>query len=162
MLHVQRRKSGRIIAGVCQGLGEAWGVDPLLLRIAFVALALINGVGVGLYIMAWLLLPSEDSAGRAFTDRTVREGVTEMGQRAREAVRRARSATGRDPYADPWRSEGDSHDTPLVSGLAIIGLGLLILLHNVGALAWLTLGKLLPLVMIFAGTVILIQNLRRA
>lgn len=54
-----RRSSDRVIAGVCGGLGRYLGVDPVLLRIAFVLLALAGGGGVVLYVVAWILIPEE-------------------------------------------------------------------------------------------------------
>ena len=54
---VHRSRANRVIAGVCGGLGEYLGLDPVLLRIAFVGLALANGIGVILYIIAWIAMP---------------------------------------------------------------------------------------------------------
>jgi phage shock protein C len=54
-----RRGTDRVIAGVCSGLGRYLGIDPVLLRIAFVILALAGGGGVVLYIVGWILIPEE-------------------------------------------------------------------------------------------------------
>jgi len=48
-----------VLAGVCGGLGRYLGVEPVLLRIAAVVLALANGVGVIAYVIAWILIPEE-------------------------------------------------------------------------------------------------------
>lgn len=56
---VLRRGTDRVIAGVCSGLGRYLGIDPVLLRIAFVILALAGGGGVVLYIVGWILIPEE-------------------------------------------------------------------------------------------------------
>ena len=48
-----------MIAGVCGGLGRYLGVDPVLLRIAFVVLAIAGGGGFLLYIVSWILIPEE-------------------------------------------------------------------------------------------------------
>jgi len=48
-----------MIAGVCGGLGRYLGVDPVLLRIAFVVLAVAGGGGLIGYIVAWILIPEE-------------------------------------------------------------------------------------------------------
>lgn len=45
------------IAGVCGGLGEYFGIDPLLVRIAFVVAVWFAGVGFLTYILLWLLAP---------------------------------------------------------------------------------------------------------
>jgi phage shock protein PspC (stress-responsive transcriptional regulator) len=47
----------RKIAGVCGGLGEWLDVDPVFLRVAFVLLALLAGLGIAVYIILWLFLP---------------------------------------------------------------------------------------------------------
>ena len=47
------------IAGVCEGLGKRLQVDPLLIRIGFVAFTLASGVGLVLYVLAWILMPAE-------------------------------------------------------------------------------------------------------
>jgi phage shock protein PspC (stress-responsive transcriptional regulator) len=55
-----------MIGGVCGGLAEYSGIDPLLWRIGFVALAFAGGSGVLVYLLLWLLMPHGDSrpAGR--------------------------------------------------------------------------------------------------
>jgi signal transduction histidine kinase/phage shock protein PspC (stress-responsive transcriptional regulator) len=47
-----------VVAGVCAGLAERLGVDPLLPRVVFVAAAAVGGMGVGAYLLAWLLIPA--------------------------------------------------------------------------------------------------------
>lgn len=44
------------IAGVCEGIGVRYQVDPTLIRILFVAAGLIGG-GLGVYLVAWLIMP---------------------------------------------------------------------------------------------------------
>lgn len=51
----------RIIAGVAAGVADYLDVDVAAVRIGFAALTLLAGVGVPLYIAAWLLLPEEGS-----------------------------------------------------------------------------------------------------
>lgn len=59
-----RTRRGRLIGGVCSGLGEHFGVDPLLLRIAFVGLTFFGGAGLWLYLAIVLFTP-EEGATRA-------------------------------------------------------------------------------------------------
>jgi|HubBroStandDraft_2_1064218.scaffolds.fasta_scaffold50342_2 phage shock protein PspC (stress-responsive transcriptional regulator) len=59
-----RTRRGRLIGGVCSGLGAHFDVDPILFRIAFVGLAIFSGVGIALYL-AFLLLTPEEGASRA-------------------------------------------------------------------------------------------------
>jgi phage shock protein PspC (stress-responsive transcriptional regulator) len=57
---LRRSRSDRVIAGVLGGLGRRLGIDPLVLRIVTVVLAIFGGIGVLLYAAAWLLIPAED------------------------------------------------------------------------------------------------------
>ncbi|MEX2540032.1 MAG: PspC domain-containing protein, partial [Actinomycetota bacterium] len=52
-----RRPEGKIIAGVCSGLGAYTGVDPVIWRIGLVVLVLAGGAGILAYIVAWLVMP---------------------------------------------------------------------------------------------------------
>ena len=86
-----------MIAGVCAGIGAAYGVNFMLVRVAFVALALLGGAGIVVYIALWLLLPAavRDEADRA---ETAREGAAEIAGAARvasvHAVAASRTASG--------------------------------------------------------------------
>jgi phage shock protein PspC (stress-responsive transcriptional regulator) len=59
-----RTRRGRLIGGVCSGLGAHFDVDPILFRIVFVGLAVFSGVGIVLYLAILLLVP-EEGASRA-------------------------------------------------------------------------------------------------
>jgi phage shock protein C len=54
-----RSNDDRIIAGVCGGLGEYLGVDPVLVRIAAVILVFAGGAGILLYAIGWIAIPEE-------------------------------------------------------------------------------------------------------
>ncbi len=56
-----RRRDGRMLAGVAAGLADFFDVDPTLVRVAFVALAVLGGLAVPVYLAAWLLVPEEDA-----------------------------------------------------------------------------------------------------
>ena len=52
-----RSTSDRMIAGVAGGLADYFGLDPVLVRVLFVALAIFGGGGIILYIACWALIP---------------------------------------------------------------------------------------------------------
>jgi phage shock protein C len=58
-VRVRRSTTDKVIAGVAGGLGRYLGIDPVILRIAFVLLALSGGSGVLLYIIGWIAIPQE-------------------------------------------------------------------------------------------------------
>jgi len=51
-----RSETDKRLAGVCGGLAEYFGVDPILIRIAFVVLA-VMGPGILLYVVLWIVMP---------------------------------------------------------------------------------------------------------
>ena len=54
-----RSRRNRVIAGVCGGIGEYLNVDPVIIRLLWVALILIWGTGLLLYLIAALIIPEE-------------------------------------------------------------------------------------------------------
>lgn len=50
---------GRMVAGVCAGLGDYFGMDPNIVRLVFAALSFFGGAGALMYLVAWLLVPEE-------------------------------------------------------------------------------------------------------
>jgi len=50
-------RTDRKILGVCGGLGEWLDVDPVFLRVAFVLLALVGGLGIVIYVVLWIFVP---------------------------------------------------------------------------------------------------------
>jgi phage shock protein PspC (stress-responsive transcriptional regulator) len=56
---LRRPFGGRMITGVAAGLGEYFGIDVTLVRIAFVAMVFVGGAGIPLYLAGLLLIPDE-------------------------------------------------------------------------------------------------------
>ncbi|WP_048137889.1 MULTISPECIES: PspC domain-containing protein [unclassified Methanosarcina] len=56
-----KSKSDRMLFGVCSGLGKYFGIDPTFVRLVFVLLALIDGIGIVIYIILAIIMPSEES-----------------------------------------------------------------------------------------------------
>lgn len=54
---LHRSSTETMIAGVCGGLAEYFDIDPTIMRLIFVALALIGGPGLILYIIMWIVVP---------------------------------------------------------------------------------------------------------
>ena len=65
------RSHDRVIAGVCAGIAERFGISAAIVRVGAVVLALF-GPGLFLYLLAWLLLPRYD--GQVRLERAVRGG----------------------------------------------------------------------------------------
>ncbi len=72
---LRRSPSERMIAGIAGGIAERSGWDPVLVRIAFVLVALVtSGVGVVAYAVAWALVPERDDESGTAQDHSVGQG----------------------------------------------------------------------------------------
>lgn len=59
MRRLHKTKRGEMICGVCAGLAETLNVDPTLIRLLFIFATLFCDVGILLYIILALILPTE-------------------------------------------------------------------------------------------------------
>ena len=59
MNKIFRSRTQRMVAGVCGGIGEYFGIDPTIVRLGFVLLSLMVGGGLLVYILAAIILPEE-------------------------------------------------------------------------------------------------------
>src|SRR5687767_4489369 len=104
---LRRSVRDRMLGGVCGGLGEYFGIDPVLVRLAFVLTTLAGGAGVLAYIIMLIAVPSADRADGA------------------------ESETLYTPVPDRARVEGKQ-----IAALGLIAVGGLLLLGNLGWLTW--------------------------
>jgi len=56
---LHRSVHGRVIGGVAGGLADFFGMDPTIVRLIFVLLAVFGGGGVLIYIIMWIVLPEK-------------------------------------------------------------------------------------------------------
>ena len=68
-----RPRDGRVVAGVCAGLAAYFGVDPTLVRLAFALVTVFGGLGVLIYLCAWVVIPEEGGDGSSIAETFVNE-----------------------------------------------------------------------------------------
>lgn len=57
---LRRSRTNRMIAGVCGGLEEFFGLDAFWFRLAFVLAMIPGGIpGIAVYLLLWLIIPGE-------------------------------------------------------------------------------------------------------
>lgn len=56
----RRPAYGRKVAGVAAAIGNRYGIDPVIVRVAFVVATIFGGVGASLYVLGWLFFPGEN------------------------------------------------------------------------------------------------------
>lgn len=52
-----RSRTDRKIAGICGGMAEYFGIDPVIPRLIWVVLALGGGLGILAYLICWIVIP---------------------------------------------------------------------------------------------------------
>jgi phage shock protein C len=59
---LRRNMHNRMIAGVCAGLADYFGVDATAMRVAYVLLSVFSGAfpGTLVYIILWLIVPERE------------------------------------------------------------------------------------------------------
>lgn len=124
MFRLQRSRDDAVIFGVCGGLAESLNVDANLVRVAFAVLALASGVGVVIYLLLALLVPSEDMGGAS-----PREILVGNLSNILETLPARRKTLG----------------------IVLVVVGAVFLLGNLGLFEWLTFGRALAIGLIVAG-----------
>ncbi|RFU42733.1 PspC domain-containing protein [Actinomadura logoneensis] len=89
---LRRTRDGRMIAGVCSGVGRYLGIDPNMVRLGLGVFTLFGGAGIALYIIAWLVMPedgaessvAEDLFQKAKESPTVQDATQKATQKAKE------------------------------------------------------------------------------
>ncbi|MFI7113576.1 PspC domain-containing protein [Nonomuraea sp. NPDC050227] len=71
---LRRSSEGRFLMGVCAGLGRHTGIDPVVFRVAFAVLLLGSGIGIFLYIAAYLLM-KEPNGGPGIIEQWTRRDL---------------------------------------------------------------------------------------
>lgn len=173
------RGTDRILGGVCSGLAEGFHVEVLWVRLAFVVLAFINGVGVLLYVVLWLLMPERagyqppgqnafESMGadikRAWADLRI-----QFGSRPAAPVAPAPAAAAAEPRAGvtvatetpapslPAGPQPVTRTPSFIFGAILVVLGIAFLAANSG-IAWTV---ILPAALIALGIALLVRNLEK-
>jgi phage shock protein C len=128
---LERSESNRVVAGVCGGLGEFLGIDPNIVRWAFVIFTLFGGSGVLVYLVLWLLIPSP--TGALVDKKNLEESVAKV------------------------KTYAENHNPGKILGLFLLVIGFIFLLDNLG-IHFFYLNRLWPLVLVGLGIYIFARN----
>ena len=142
-----RSRSDYMLGGVCAGLGKYFGIDPTIVRLIFVLLAISGGSGVLLYIVLWIVIPREDMVG----SQSPLSG-DEIGRRARQMGEEMRQVASQ-----------PNTRTAQFLGIALVVVGLIYLVQNLHLpwLYWFNSNIAWPAVLIVAGALLLTRAFRK-
>jgi phage shock protein PspC (stress-responsive transcriptional regulator) len=149
-----RSRVKRVFGGVAGGLAEYMNLDPILVRVLFIIIAAINGIGVLLYIIMWIVVP-EAPFEYEFPDFKKTDSDTGSADKGTDSAFTGASAYGTQTAADPSRSM----NSRLIIGIILIGFGTFFLLDNL--FPFFDLEDVFPLALVVIGVALLwnsIQN----
>ena len=152
-----RSRSERIIWGVCGGLAKYFDIDPTIIRIIFVLLAVAKVVGILAYIILAIVVPSEGSKASEPRE-TIKENVDEIKETAGELGSEIRSTFA---GGDTSEETHKTHQRRNMFGIILVVLGVLFLMGTLNLLWWLRWDYLWPIIPIAAGLTIIFGNRRR-
>ena len=142
-----RPREGRILFGVCQGLAQYFDIDPALVRLVMIILAIWGGIGFILYIIGIFVIPDEE------TQPGEKKKEPEMNDKVKEKVQSAVSEIKQNVTRQTtWRGEQ-------IFGLIVLLIGLIFLFQNF--FPWFNFGHYWPLILIAIGLIILSARSRK-
>jgi len=178
-----KSRKDRMIDGVCGGIAEYIGVDPVLVRIGFLLLVFAGGVGVIAYIIGMILMPAASvpvtptGGATAFAGgaASVTPGGTAQAASQGTATETSEGTAAAMPGAgasaapaDHSARPGSSTDsTARIIGIGFVVLGGILLLGNIGFDFWhywwgLSWGSIAPILIIAAGVALVLRSPRAA
>jgi phage shock protein PspC (stress-responsive transcriptional regulator) len=144
---LERPAEGRLVAGVCEGVSRATRVDVNFLRLAFVVLALANGIGLLAYLVLWVSIRDEGHGGGSWQEIATSNvrGITSDSIRAGEG------------FVATWFEDDPRLDGPRrrQMGFGLIAAGAFVLFYSLGFFAWLGLSGSLGVAAIVVGSAVL-------
>jgi phage shock protein PspC (stress-responsive transcriptional regulator) len=115
---LERSRDGKMLAGVCSGLGRYFDIAPSVFRLGFVVLTLLGGSGILVYIAAVLVIPKEGEQASIAEDvlRKRREHPVRLIGLGLIAV----AILALLVHADTWPSTGAAWFLVVVAGLILL------------------------------------------
>lgn len=134
-----RSRKDRVFFGVCGGLADYFDLDPALVRLIVVVIAIWGGVGIVAYILGAIIFP-EEPAGKQGTNKEDKSDFSEKVESAAQQIKDSVASKSQD-------------DKRWIGGVVLITLGLLFLAQQFVPI--LDFGKTWPLFLIVLGIIVI-------
>lgn len=79
-----RDKDNAVVAGVSSGLGNYFGIDPVIVRLLFIVAVFFNGIGLLAYIILWLVVPVAETTADKYAMRGERVTLKDISERVKK------------------------------------------------------------------------------
>jgi|YelNatPaOPRAMG01_1025707.scaffolds.fasta_scaffold20545_6 Putative stress-responsive transcriptional regulator len=127
-----RSRKYKVVAGVAGGLGEYFGIDPVLIRLLFVIITLtpaLHPLGIIAYLVLWFAVPYDENKSAASAEPNIHEESREK------------------------HAKSESHTGGIIWGTALLTIGILLLGNNL--FEQFDFGTTWPLVLVTVGLALL-------
>lgn len=154
-----RSTRDKVFGGVAGGLAEYFNIDPVIVRILFVLLAVFGGGGVLIYIVLWIAIPedfaykykyynySEPSSPPPFSDEPKQENQQE--------TTTINPEPGKNDYFHPRYQNKEVKKGGLIAGIILICFGGLFLIRQLDLIPF---REVWPVLFIIAGLALIINS----
>lgn len=133
-----RSKHNRLVSGVCGGIAEYLDMDPTLIRLVWVIITMMGGIGFIAYLVSVVIIPENPYGSHVHgVEKTPENDVTATEYHAH-------------------RPEGISRKNRILAGVFFIGLGIIFFMEQY--FYWMDFEKLWPLLLIVLGVYIIYRG----
>ncbi len=81
-----------MIGGVCGGLAQYFSIDVTIIRVLFALIVIYGGSGLILYIILWIVVPTESQI-KVASQEVIKENTKEIKKKVSSAVKEVKSDT---------------------------------------------------------------------
>lgn len=74
-----RSETDKVVAGVCAGIAQYINVDPVVIRVVWLASVLLAGTGLLLYVVCWIVIPTESVVKQTMSQQSQDEQSSQQG-----------------------------------------------------------------------------------
>jgi phage shock protein PspC (stress-responsive transcriptional regulator) len=139
-----RSRRTRVFGGVAGGLAQYFNLDPIIIRIIFVVVTIMHGVGLILYIILWIVVPEEPFTMAYPIPGDIKEGQAADNQTASETV---------------IPEQKKLHSGRTVAGIILISIGLIFFIDRV--IPSFDFRDILPLIFVLIGAVLVWDSIKK-
>ena len=133
-----------MIGGVCGGIADFFDVDSSLVRLIFILITVFGGSGVLLYLILWVIIPSESNIV-PISQSSLHENIDEIKEKAQK-------------FVENIKIKSHKEGSKKLFGYILLTLGVFFLLGNFGFFHFFNLERFWPLILIVIAFGILFKN----
>lgn len=158
---LKRSRTDRMIAGVCGGLGDYFDIDPTIVRLVFVVMAFIDGIGLLIYIVMAIVVPEDKKYIQSYSSK----GFESEKSEDTNVMSSIKTDSNNDQVdttsssKESAKSDDSKEDSfPRWIGIGLVIVGIILLLDRMNLAWWLNWNILWPLLIILIGLWLLLKR----